>query len=101
MFLILGKPDCKYCDLAKGLAVEKGAEYLYVNIVDEYGDNWRQVFADLQVKQRTVPIIYESAGAGTPATIKELASSSDWQLVGTYFEFEEIVNEINLDNDSY
>lgn len=105
MYLIIGKPDCKYCDEAKKLASSRNIDYAYIDLTESYGEDWRKAFTDLTAvatkRHRTVPIIYQSACESpvVPTTVVTAVNNGDWEFIGGFFEFEEIVTE-NIDPSS-
>lgn len=55
MYVIYGRPDCKYCDAAVGLLKDVGVWFKYINIsVDQEAKEFL-----LREGHRTVPQIYE------------------------------------------
>ena len=59
-FTVIGKPGCRYCDLAMGRLALKGLNYRYVDLTQE------PVTRDLLQRSgfKTVPQIWVEDGAG-------------------------------------
>ena len=55
MLLVYGKPDCKWCDIAKGYLIEKYIDYENINLKDKKNREARKFLSDLNVKN--IPII--------------------------------------------
>jgi len=102
MFLIVGKPDCKYCDEAKKLATSRNVTYSYIDLTQTYGDEWRKAFTDLTAvadkRHRTVPIIYKG-GSNSPLSDVLSLNNGDWEFIGGFFEFEDYLTD-NIDPES-
>jgi glutaredoxin len=109
MFLILGAPNCKYCVESKKLLESHSLNYLYCDLTLIYGAEWRSIFNDLKPlikSQKTIPIIFHSKNIEDQMlTIPESFQVEDilkkWVLVGTFFDLEEHVDnlDISIDND--
>lgn len=103
MFLILGTPECKYCLESKKLLDSLKIKYTYVDLSLELGDDWRSIFSELKnilKGQKTIPIIFQekTPGSGTTPsglTVKQL-SDSGWNILGTFFELEDLVNDMDI-----
>jgi len=63
MYVILGAPQCKYCNEAK--KVLQGKSYKYVDLTTIYGtEGWRKIFSDIPayIGQRTIPLVFVIEG---------------------------------------
>jgi len=105
MFLILGSPQCKYCLESKKLLDEAGIHYTYNDLTLEFGDNWRLIFVllkDILGPQKTIPIVFQSKDVGDrEPTLPSVRADytpefllKDWNLVGTFFDLQEVVEEM-------
>lgn len=116
MFLILGTSECKFCLESKKLLDDTGLEYTYVDLGLKLND-WRSIFTTLKSilnTQRTIPIILQDKNGAekcrtivptmTPTPVPadltvESLHQSGWTLLGSFFDLEELVNELR-DNES-
>jgi len=118
MFLILGTSECKFCLESKKLLDDTGLEYTYVDLGLKLND-WRSIFTTLKSilnTQRTIPIILQDKNGAekcrtivptmtsTPTPVPEDLTveslhQSGWTLLGSFFDLEELVNELR-DNES-
>jgi len=95
MYLILGTPQCKYCIEAKKLLERKSLEFIYYDLMQTYGDAWRDVFKDLNKyigSQRTIPLIFTS-DKNTSSDVLKSILAGEWTFVGDYFKLEDLTND--------
>lgn len=110
MFLILGTSECKYCIEAKKLLETHSLKYMYIDVSLKLGVNWRSIFVTLKTilnGQRSIPIIFKlkehpmepiepvEPADYTPALLNQ------WDLLGSYFELEDSLDDdpLSIDND--
>ena len=111
MYLIYGTPDCKYCKYSKDLLDSNKIPYIYVDLTNEYGDDWRIIFSNFKsLNQTTIPFIFKTTAGvhfledATTLTLQkpELENLKEWKFVGTYFHLIDDVEEIEPDlSDNY
>ena len=110
LFLILGTSKCPYCQKAKKLLDnhQKDTSYIYVNLLLEYGDEWRSIFNDLKTLingQKSIPLVFQLKGGkatrGWSKEVRELSTSELVQpeILSKYFDFQggytELESKIN------
>ena len=62
MYIILGKPNCPYCDKSKELLDSKNIPYIYVDITQPSMAHWLGFIKGVGLK--TVPQIFELKSGG-------------------------------------
>lgn len=116
MFLILGTSECKFCLESKKLLNDSGLKYTYLDLSLKFGDGWRCIFNLLKSilgKHKTIPIIFQldegdtNAGSDNYGQVPEELTPEElekrgWSYVGTFFELEELVDDLGISiNDDY
>lgn len=103
MFLILGTPECKYCLESKKLLDSLKLKYTYVDLSLKLGEDWRSIFLTLKTilkGQKTLPIVFQEKSSGKGVEPKDLTiqglNDAGWDLLGTFFELEDLVNEMDI-----
>jgi len=105
MFLILGTSECKFCLESKKLLNDTALKYTYVDLGLKLSD-WRSIFTTLKSilgAQRTIPIIFQDKNGAEKGqsmsvvpedlTVESLRQSG-WTLLGSFFDLEELINEL-------
>ena len=84
MYLVLGAPDCQYCQMAKAKLADARLSYHYVDLSKKYKD-WRQVFTEVPAwlirGQRSIPLIFFTPDDRPYPSIDTL---DRWKFVGGY-----------------
>jgi len=64
MYLVIGRKNCSYCDLAKELLESKGIEYVYKDITtgDGIADTVWKDFLVNEMEVKTLPQIFKLTG---------------------------------------
>lgn len=66
MYLIVSKPNCKYCDAAIKLLEENSLTYIKVDlgVLEEYSKEFKEVFSSMLKREglKTVPQIFKLVG---------------------------------------
>jgi glutaredoxin len=62
MYIILGQPNCPYCDKAKELLDNKNKDYRYINVLGEGNEVFLSLLKNNNVKQ--VPQVFELSPGG-------------------------------------
>lgn len=63
MYIILGRPNCTYCDKAKELLDKKGKDYRYINVLGEENEVFLSLLKDNNIT--AVPQVFELLGGFT------------------------------------
>jgi glutaredoxin len=58
MYLVLGKPECSYCDDAIDLLAESGEEYIYFDVTDTKNARLKEILT-VELGLSKVPQIFE------------------------------------------
>ena len=102
MFLILGTSECKYCLESKKLLDSLSLNYKYIDLLLEYGINWRTIFKTLSLKQKTIPIIFHQS-VDDPIIVGNITIKSleEWTLLGGYSDLIEFTEnqDISISDD--
>lgn len=109
MFLILGTQKCKYCNEAKKLLTSNNVDFFSLDLEEHYKEDWRQVFNDLKnvkgLKQRSIPIVFRYVGPAPEApcrvAITDVLDANKWELIGTFFDLEEALDDEGVLDDDY
>lgn len=102
MFLILGTSECKYCLESKKLLDSLSLKYTYVDLSLKFEDDWRTIFSILKSilgSQKTIPIIFKGVEETTvpDALTVESLHALGWTLVGSNFDLEDLINNMDTD----
>jgi glutaredoxin 3 len=75
MYIILGRPNCPFCDKARELLASKGLEYTYVNVKHPDNKEWLDFLKSNGVT--TVPQIFELLPGGYEGLFADLEMKND------------------------
>ena len=75
MYIILGKPDCPFCDKARELLDSKGLMYMYVDVKNPSNDSYLSFLKENGI--RTVPQVFELLPGGYENLKADLEMKSD------------------------
>jgi glutaredoxin len=62
MYIVLGRPNCPFCDKAKELLEAKGKAYTYIDVLSEGNEQFLNLLRDND--QKTVPQVFELQPGG-------------------------------------
>jgi glutaredoxin 3 len=62
VYIVLGRPNCPFCDKAKELLDEKGKDYRYIDVLSEGNELFLSLLKNNNY--RTVPQIFELQAGG-------------------------------------
>lgn len=66
MYIVYGKPNCPFCEKAKGVLTAKGLEFEYKTLDEDYSrDDLLDVCRPFRVIPRTMPQIIETTEDGS------------------------------------
>lgn len=100
MFLILGRPQCDYCQRAKGFLESKGLSFIYLDITimcEGRKEGWKSLFNKAFPSQHAFPVIFKIITPLPPATEMTLEDLQTQMLIGNYFELEEFLEDSLLE----
>lgn len=70
MYIVYGKPNCPYCEKAKGLLKTKGLEFEYKTLDEDYSrDDLLDVCRPFRVIPKTMPQIFLQSEEGAESYI--------------------------------
>jgi glutaredoxin len=62
MYIVLGRPNCPFCDRVKELLDEKGKDYRYIDVLSEGNEQFLNLLRDNN--EKTVPQVFKLQPGG-------------------------------------